>query len=140
MLHGLSTRQKIAAAGLALTAIFGVGAAGNSYLNSTQNKPVQRPANQAKQSFFNGSGPGGVAGQTKGRSSKSRPRPAYGSVNINTGTQEDLESLPGIGPALAQRILQYRTSSGGFRSLDELDNVKGIGPKKLEEIRPYCRL
>lgn len=58
-----------------------------------------------------------------------------GRVNINTATKEELERLPGIGPTLAQRILDYREAHGGFRSVDELRKVSGIGPKKFEELK-----
>lgn len=54
---------------------------------------------------------------------------AAGPVNLNTATQEQLESLPRVGPAMAQRILDYRQENGGFRSVDELRNVSGIGEK-----------
>jgi len=56
-------------------------------------------------------------------------------TNINTATVEDLDKLPGVGPSMAQRILDYRTKNGPFSSVDELDNVEGIGPKKLENLR-----
>jgi competence protein ComEA len=61
---------------------------------------------------------------------------AEAKVNINTATLEELESLPGIGPSLGQRILDYRTQHGPFRSVDELLNVSGIGDKRLADIRP----
>ncbi len=60
-------------------------------------------------------------------------------VRLNTATESDLVRLPGIGPSLARRILEYRRQKGGFKSVDELLEVKGIGPKKLEQIRPYVR-
>ena len=55
-------------------------------------------------------------------------------VNINTATAEELEALPGIGPVLAQRILEYREASGSFRAVEELTKVEGLGTKTLEEI------
>ena len=58
-----------------------------------------------------------------------------GLVNLNTATVADLDTLPGIGPALAQRIISYREQHGGFRKLEDLLDVPGIGPAKFEELR-----
>lgn len=55
-------------------------------------------------------------------------------VDINTATSEQLQTLPGIGPVLAQRIIDYRNEYGTFDSIGELINVSGIGEKKLEAI------
>ncbi len=63
--------------------------------------------------------------------------PATGKLDLNTATAAQLEALPGIGPALAQRILDYREQHGPFRQVDDLLAVPGIGPTKLEQIRPY---
>lgn len=56
-------------------------------------------------------------------------------VNINTAEQAELETLPGIGPALAGRIIEYRQLNGPFPSVDALEDVSGIGPTTLEDIR-----
>lgn len=58
-------------------------------------------------------------------------------VNINEAKQEDFEQLPGIGPSIAQRIVEYRDQNGKFTSIDELQEVKGIGESKLENIKEY---
>lgn len=63
-----------------------------------------------------------------------------GGVSLNTATQAQLESLPQIGPATARKILDYRKSTGGFSSVEELLKVNGIGSKKLAAIRKFVRL
>lgn len=60
--------------------------------------------------------------------------------NLNTITREELESLPGIGPVLAENILQYRREKGPFTALEELLEVSGIGPSKLEALRDLLYL
>lgn len=58
-------------------------------------------------------------------------------VNINTATQTELETLPGIGPSLALKIINYRKENGKFKSIEELKSVSGIGENKYEEIKKY---
>jgi len=59
-------------------------------------------------------------------------------VNINTASKEELVALPGIGGAIAERIITYRYDHGPFRSVRELGRVKGIGKKKMERLIPLC--
>lgn len=79
---------------------------------------------------------GRVRAAERGTASARKELPS-GKININTASAEQLESLPGVGPATARAIIEYRKQNGGFRSVDELLEVRGIGPKKLEQIRPY---
>jgi len=60
---------------------------------------------------------------------------AIAAVNINTATQEEIETLSGIGPVKAKSIVDYRKAHGGFKSVDELENVDGIGAATLNNLR-----
>jgi competence protein ComEA len=60
----------------------------------------------------------------------------FGSVNLNSANSAQLQTLDGIGPAKAQEILKYRKMHGGFKTVDELVNVKGIGPKTMIKLKP----
>ena len=78
---------------------------------------------------------------------RAKPRPAVvptgthphsqkGKLDLNRATAEELQSLPGIGPVLAQRVIEQRTVHGPFRDVDDLMNVKGIGKKRMDQLRP----
>jgi competence protein ComEA len=58
-------------------------------------------------------------------------------ISLNRATKDDLESIPEVGPALAARIMYYRYEHGGFRSVDELAQIEGIGPGRLANLRKY---
>ena len=58
-----------------------------------------------------------------------------GPIDLNTATPEQLDALPGVGPVLAQRIVDWRTAHGRFDSIDQLREVSGIGPSKFDDIR-----
>lgn len=77
-------------------------------------------------------GAGAAAGPTGGAS------PAA-PVGLNTATAEQLDELPGVGPVLAQHIIDYRTEHGGFRSVDELREVNGIGDKRYADLQNLVR-
>jgi len=59
-------------------------------------------------------------------------------IDINNADEEMLTNLPGIGPRTATRITDYREQNGPFKSVDDLLNIKGIGPKVLEKIKPFA--
>lgn len=111
-----------------------------------QIQPNGGTANAGQGNAANGASQNGTA--QSGSAQNNAPQPARtltasgsaqkGStpVNINTATAEELQSLPRIGPAMAQRIIAWREAHGGFRSVDELDAVPGIGPSMLENLRP----
>ena len=61
-------------------------------------------------------------------------------IDLNVGTAQELQALPGIGPILAQRIVDRRKQVGGFQSIQELDQVKGIGTKKLQKLSPFIKI
>jgi competence protein ComEA len=77
----------------------------------------------------------------EGRLRQRRTRPGAatgvpaGPVHLNTATLEQLDSLPGVGPVTAQKILDYRQKHGPFASVDELDAVPGIGPARMEQLK-----
>lgn len=82
-----------------------------------------------------------VAGSPPVGSSGSLAAPSTpGPVHLNTATLEELDSLPGVGPVTAQRILDYRTDHGSFQTIEELDAVSGIGPARLEQLRELVAL
>ncbi|WP_414052444.1 helix-hairpin-helix domain-containing protein [Macrococcus animalis] len=61
-------------------------------------------------------------------------------VNINTAEQSALEEIPGVGPKKAQEIIQYRESNGGFKSIEEIKEIKGIGDKTYESLKDYISI
>jgi competence protein ComEA len=58
-----------------------------------------------------------------------------GRVSLGSATLAELDALPGVGPVTAQKILDFRTQHGGFRSVDDLDAIPGIGPARIEQLR-----
>ena len=65
-----------------------------------------------------------------------KPAPAGPLVNLNTATQAQLETLPGVGAKAAERILEYRQKNGQFKKIEDLMNVKGIGEKSFLKLKP----
>jgi competence protein ComEA len=78
-------------------------------------------------------GGGGPAGASAGGGAAGAA--PSGPVNLNSATAEQLDTLDGVGPATAQKILEYRTQHGGFSAVEDLAQIPGIGPKKLEALK-----
>lgn len=62
-----------------------------------------------------------------------------GKLNVNTATIEEFQLLPGIGPSMAKSIVAHRATSGSFKSVNDMEKIKGIGKKKLAKLRPYLK-
>jgi competence protein ComEA len=77
----------------------------------------------------------GQASESVQKAAKDIPK----NMDINTADKATLEQLPGIGPKTADAILAYRKTNGNFKSIDDLKNVKGIGEKTLEKIKPFLK-
>src|SRR3990167_8033719 len=63
-----------------------------------------------------------------------------GKVNINTATEAQIALLPGLGPKLATEVVNYRTNNGGFKTIEDIKKVSGVGDKKFEKIKDYVVL
>lgn len=125
----LSGGQKVSVVGIASLALIGVGAVGQQSLATRGRQPEPQVA-EARQATVNP-----LLG------TKPQPRPAQGQVvAINSASQAELETLPGIGPVKARAIMDYRSAHGGFKSVEELVEVKGIGPKTMDKLRPRVKL
>ncbi|OAT80444.1 ComEA family DNA-binding protein [Desulfotomaculum copahuensis] len=85
----------------------------------------------------NGTGPFAAPAAGGGGSARSKSGGPVGMVNINTAGPSELDALPGIGPALAQRIIQYRETKGLFKTPEDIKNVSGIGDKKYEQLKDF---
>jgi competence protein ComEA len=84
-----------------------------------------------------GLGAAAHAGQeTPRRTASAAKASTSGPVNLNTATVTQLEALPGIGKSTAERILEYREKSGGFKKIEDLMNVRGIGEKSFLKLKP----
>lgn len=76
-----------------------------------------------------------AAPSASGAAGEPGPAASSGPINLNTATLEELDTLDGVGPATAQKIIEYREQHNGFKTVDELDQVSGIGEKRLATLR-----
>lgn len=84
--------------------------------------------------------PAMAAQNGRGQAKPSKPAASAQVVNINTASAADFEGLPGIGPKLAARIVDYRQKNGPFKKLEELMNVQGLGEKNFLKLKPQLTL
>lgn len=101
---------------------------------STEPAPTALPTTQDAPPVQRSADPGATPQRYERKAEPTEP------ININSAGLDALQTLPGVGPATAQKILDYRRDHGPFQSPDDLLNVKGIGPKKLEKMRAYVRV
>jgi competence protein ComEA len=86
---------------------------------------------------------GGVVAATKGVSgteTTARTGAAEVVVDLNTATAEELTAVPGIGPSLSKRIVEFREQNGPFRRVEDVMKVRGIGEKSFQKIKPYLKV
>ena len=91
-------------------------------------------------SYANGPSAGNASGLDTGAAWQPSAWNADGKLNLNAATAEDLDKLPGIGPAFTARILDYRQKHNGFTDIAQLHNIEGIGPKTYAKLKPLVYL
>lgn len=136
-------RQKQAQFGLAALTLAAAGYIGGSWLSRPRPVVVESlptPAQSAPASPPPAQSLLSAPAASKSSSGFRASAPPAAAISVNSSDAAALETLPGIGPALAARILQLRAQRGGFQRVEELMDVKGIGPKTFAKMAPYLRL
>ena len=101
---------------------------------------LARPVTDGEQILVGIDGPPGGGIPTTAAATPGGEKSDGGVVDLNTATAEQLDGLPGVGPVLAQRILDWRAEHGRFTSVDELQEVDGVGDKKFADLKPHVRV
>lgn len=127
---------------LSVTFLIGLGI--RSFESATRNDTVPRFDYASVDSEFTALSlaPATAAPATPPGTHAARKKPTLReqSIDVNSAAAAELVQLPGIGPSYAERIIAYRTEHGPFKSVDDLLNVKGIGKKRLGQIRKYVKI
>jgi competence protein ComEA len=112
-------------------------AAVNLAAKLTDGQQVAVPKRGQAATVVGAGGPGGAGGSSAGTGGAATAGPSAASapVNLNLATAEQLDALPGVGPSTAQKIIDYRTANGSFRSVEDLKNVSGIGDAKFAALK-----
>jgi competence protein ComEA len=106
-----------------------------------ERRPAQATASAAQPTLTQPPSQGGGDGTAASAAAAIDPTPATaGPVDVNNASASELEALPGIGPAIAQRIIDYRETNGPFQAVEELAEVRGISDAMVEELRPLITL
>lgn len=111
------------------------GGASSSDMGSPVSSSPSAPASTASHSGSKKSG--GQSSHAAGKLTDKLTDPSQGSIDLNTADAAQLQRIPGIGPAMAERILAYRRTVGRFQSTDEMLRISGIGDKKFQKMKPY---
>ena len=133
MFEGAQTRQRLGTYAVVAMVMFILGVIGSAYVRQPEPFPMQQESSSVGAQPL-------ISPPTASGSSQSGAPQTAGQVSINNGSSEELQTLPGIGPVKAQAIIDYRNRIGGFKSLDEINAVKGIGEKTYAKILPLIRL
>jgi len=110
-------------------------------LKKKQQKLMQRYHPSFKKSLATAHSDTVIRDSSAGKKGKEKPKNSQKSlINVNKAKKKTLESLPGIGPAYAGRILRYRKKYGRFNNIEELKKIKGIAKKRLDNLKPFVKL